>query len=362
MRIIQKDLKHGSIKLITNSLDDLWALYNILEKGDLVHARTTREVKTDGVGRPSSKRLPVSMWLSVEKVHFDREMSRLRIHGKVKEAPEDLNIQGTYHTLSIRPDDQLIIAKDHWYDYQLERLEKAQIEEEPIIVLAIDSDESCIATIRTYGVDVNVEIRSRLPGKREHQKREEALEKYYSEVSKALERTLSGKTGRIIIVGPAFTKEGIWRHLKNSHPETAKRVVSVKSVSSGGLSGVYEAVRCGLVGSIAKHARVARETAVVEEVLARLGGSRGDVSYGTSEVENDATSGAIEILLVSLQKLRDANDEERTRIEQVMRTVESRNGKVNLISSEHEGGKKLDSIGGMAALLRYSKHRSEVER
>jgi len=359
LRIVQKDLKHGSIKIVTNSLDDLWALYNVLEKGDLVHARTTREVKTDGIGRPSSKRLSVSMWLQVEKVHFDSEMSRLRIHGKVKEAPEDFNIQGTYHTISLRPDDQLTIAKNYWYDYQLERLEKAQIEEEPIIVLAIDSDESCISTVRTYGVDVKVEIKSRLPGKREHQKREEALEKYYSEVSKALQRTLAGNPGRVIIAGPAFAKEGLSKYMKNNFSETAKHIIAVKSVSSGGLSGVYEAVRCGLVGSIAKHARLARETAAVEEVLARLGASRGDVSYGLQEVQSDATSGAVETLLVSLQKLRDANEEERRQIEDIMRVVESTNGKVNLVSAEHEGGRKLISVGGIAALLRYSKHRSQ---
>jgi protein pelota len=277
----------------------------------------------------------------------------------VREAPEDLNIQGTYHTIGIQPDDQLTISKGHWYDYQTERLEKAQIEEEPIIVLAIDSDESCIATVRTYGVDVKVEIRSRLPGKLESQKREEALQRYYTEVSKALERTLSGKTSRIVIVGPAFAKEGLWKHLRNDFAETAKRVVSVKSVSSGGLSGVYEAVRCGLIGSVAKHARVARETATVEELLARLGASRGDVSYGISEVENDAASGAVEALLVSHSRLRDATEEERKKLEGIMRTVESRNGRVNLISSEHEAGKKLISIGGVAALLRYSKHRSQ---
>jgi protein pelota len=356
LRIVQKDLKHGSIKLVTNSLDDLWALYNVIEKGDLVHARTTREVKTEGVGRPSSKRMAVSMWLLAEKVLFDKEMSRLRIHGKVKEAPEDLNIQGTYHTISVQPDDQLTIAKGHWYDYQLERLERAQTGEDPIIVVAIDSDESCIAAVRTYGIDVKVEIRSRLPGKRESQKREEALERYFTEVCKALERTITGKTGTIVIVGPSLTKEGLFKYLKNDFPNTAERVVSVKSVSSGGVSGVYEALRCGLIGSIAKHARIAKETEVVEEVFARLGASRGDVSYGFSEVESDASSGAVETLLISHQTLRDEDEEGRKRIEQIMRNVESRNGRVHLISAEHEGGKKLVSIGGMAALLRYSKH------
>ena len=36
-----------------------------------------------------------------------------------------------------------------------------------------------------------------------------------------------------------------------------------------------------------------------------------------------------------------------------MRTVESMQGKVHIISSEHDGGKKLDGLGGLGALLRY---------
>ena len=40
-------------------------------------------------------------------------------------------------------------------------------------------------------------------------------------------------------------------------------------------------------------------------------------------------------------------------IERLMRTVESMNGSIHIISSEHEGGKKLDGLGGIGALLRY---------
>jgi protein pelota len=36
--------------------------------------------------------------------------------------------------------------------------------------------------------------------------------------------------------------------------------------------------------------------------------------------------------------------------------VENMGGSVTIINSEHEGGKKLKSLGGVAALLRYSRH------
>ena len=41
------------------------------------------------------------------------------------------------------------------------------------------------------------------------------------------------------------------------------------------------------------------------------------------------------------------------KIDFLMKKVEEMRGKVYLISSEHEGGKKLDGLGGVAGLLRY---------
>jgi protein pelota len=40
-------------------------------------------------------------------------------------------------------------------------------------------------------------------------------------------------------------------------------------------------------------------------------------------------------------------------IERLMDQVENMGGKVMIISSEHDGGKQLISLGGIAALLRY---------
>lgn len=356
LKIIRKDLKHGSIKASIDNLDDLWTIYNVVEKNDLAYAKTTREVKMEGIGRPSSRRVPVSLGLKVEKVYFDREISRLRVHGIVVEGPEELNIQGTHHTINLAVNDALTIVKEHWYKHQLDRMEKAIFEEEPAIILSIDSDECCIAILRAYGPDVKAEINSRLPGKLEHQKREEALKKYFNDVSKILEGINKNAGYRTIVVGPGFAKDNFMKFLKSNSPELAAKVVAVKTVTSGGVAGVYESMRSGIVSKVMKDARASREVVLVEEVLARLGATRGDVVFGLSQTEEDASAGAVETLLVCDTKLREAEEEERRRIEEIIRTVEKKAGRIFIVSSEHEGGKKLASLGGIAATLRYSRH------
>jgi len=356
LKIIRKDLKHGSIKASIDNLDDLWTIYNVVEKNDLVYAKTTREVKMEGIGRPSSRRVPISLGLKVEKVYFDREINRLRVHGIVVEGPEELNIQGTHHTINLAVNDALTIVKEHWYKHQLDRMEKAVSEEEPAIVLSIDSDECCIAVLRAYGLDIKAEINSRLPGKLEHQKREEALKKYFNDVSRTLDNIAKDAGYKTVIVGPGFAKENFMKFLKNNSPEVASKVVAVKTVTSGGVAGVYESMRSGIVGKVMKDARASKEIMLVEEVLARLGATRGDVVFGLSQTEEDANAGAVETLLVCDKKLREAEEDERRRVEEIMRTVDKKAGRILIVSSEHEGGKKLASLGGIAATLRYSRH------
>ncbi|MDP6600013.1 MAG: mRNA surveillance protein Pelota, partial [Candidatus Woesearchaeota archaeon] len=52
-----------------------------------------------------------------------------------------------------------------------------------------------------------------------------------------------------------------------------------------------------------------------------------------------------------IQKRRNENKYEE--IEETMRTVDSTKGDILIIRSEHEAGKKLDGLGGIAAILRF---------
>ena len=102
-----------------------------------------------------------------------------------------------------------------------------------------------------------------------------------------------------------------------------------------------------------ENVRVTEEMKAVEELLARLGKGKCDATYGLSEVEKAVTYGAVEKLLVADSALRETTDENRRVLEEIMKNVEDARGTIMVISTEHEAGTKLLSLGGIAALLRF---------
>jgi len=96
-----------------------------------------------------------------------------------------------------------------------------------------------------------------------------------------------------------------------------------------------------------------QEIALVEEFLAALASGRRSTAYGIDDVDAASKFGAVERLMVVDRKLREVDEEERLRLDSVIRAVEGKRGKITIISSEHEGGEKIMSFGGIAAMLRF---------
>ncbi len=356
LKILTKNFKKGIVKIVPKTLDDLWHLYNIIYKDDLVYARTTRETKTDAeYSRPQKgKRVSVFLGIRVEEVVWDRSLNRLRVHGKIHEAPEDIAGRGAHHTLNVAVNRPITIVKHKWLKHQIDRLERAtRYEAPPIVVVSIDSEEYCIAMIRQYGLDVRVEGRARLPGKLEAEKRVKALQRYFRKVLNALREVWLSSRCSIVIIGVGFVKNQFAKYVKSEASDVAQSVVDVKGVNSSGVAGIKEALRSGVLDKTLKHVRIAEEAKVVEEVLARLGEEKGDVTYGLEQVEKADLFGAIETLLVADFTVRDASDEKRLSLEKLMKEVEEKGGKIVVVSVEHEAGQKLLALGGVAALLRF---------
>ena len=85
LRIVEINQKKGFAKVVPETFDDFWHLYNVIYKGDQVYARTTREIKTDEKYARSSRgeRVPVFLGVNVEDVNWDKFLGRLRVHGTI---------------------------------------------------------------------------------------------------------------------------------------------------------------------------------------------------------------------------------------------------------------------------------------
>ncbi|MBE0512232.1 mRNA surveillance protein pelota [Candidatus Bathyarchaeota archaeon] len=350
------NLKKGVAKVLPESLDDLWHLYNIILEKDEVHARTTREVKVeDQYARPKrGKRVPVLLGVKVEKMFWDKILNRLRIHGIVCEAPEKINIKGSHHTIDVTVNKPITIVKTEWSKHQVDRLKRAsRVTAAPLIIMSIDDEEYCVAVLRQYGVDVKAEEKTRLPGKLEAEKRTGAMREFFKMALKFLREAWISLRSPIVIIGPGFVKNDFFKYVKREALDAADAVIDVKGVNSAGVAGIHEALRSGVFTKALKHVRIAEETKVMEEVLARLGKGRGDITYGFIEVEKASAYGAVEKLLVADTTLRETPDEKRKALEKIMKEVEEKGGQIMVISTEHEAGTELLSLGGVAALLRF---------
>lgn len=356
MKILEMNIKKGIVKVLPESLDDLWHLYNIIYPKDRIYARTTRQVKIEEeYMRPQkARRVSVFLGIIVEKVEWDRSLNRLRIHGVIFDVPEKVGGRGSHHTINVVVHKPLTIVKSKLLAHEVERLRRArEAHGLPILIVGVDDEGYCLAEFRQFGVDVLVEEHVRLPSKLEAEGRAGAVRELFRTAGSALKRVWMDLRCPIVVVGVGFLKNGFIRFLGREFPDVAGAVVDVKGVNSSGVAGVHEALRSGVLTRALRHVRVVEESRVVEEVLSRLGRGDGRVAYGVDDVRRACEFGAVELLVLVDGFLRGASDEQRVALEGLMRLVERKGGSVMVVSGEHEAGKKLLGLGGIAALLRF---------
>jgi protein pelota len=354
VKITEKNLQKGFVKVVPDSLDDLWHLYNVIYKGDEVYAYTSRVIKSEQeYSRPKSgERVSAFLGVTVESVSWDKFLGKLRVHGVICHAP-DIIPTSAHHTLNISLNQPVTIVKKNWPKHTLDRLKRASETEKPLLIIAIDDEGFAIAETKQYGVEIKVEERMKLPGKLEAEKRSAAMKAYFSRALNSLNQLWASKHSPVVIVGVGFVKADFARFLADEDCDMSKSVVDVKSVNNGGVGGIYEALRSGVLLKAAKHLRIVNETETMEEVMKRLGKGEGTITYGLEAVENAVKMGAVEKLVLADTMLRESQDEQRLHLEELMREVEQRRGSVSVVSTEHEAGAKLVALGGVAALLRF---------
>jgi len=342
MRLLHQDTRTGEIKFQIDNMDDLWHLYNIIDAGDLVMAVTFRreEQKSDKVRSERGEKRRVYLGIRVEKVEFHEFDSRLRVTGVIEQGPQDI---GSYHTLNLEEGDPISVFKQNWRPATLDRVRQAvEDSKRPTIVfVALEYDEATIAVLRQYGIQNVATIYGPSSGKMYEQKPDSS---YYDEIIEKLKQIAAGGVP-VIILGPGFAKETLLSDGKVKAPEIFKKVF-IYHTGQAGMAGIHELMKQGIGAEVLEGSRVAQETNVVEKVLEEIA-KGGPVTYGPGEVRQAVEAGAVDLLLVLESILREKS------IDRLLKSVEDSRGKIMVVSEHHEAGKKLEALGGIAALLRF---------
>ena len=343
MKIIRLEKREAVIEVVPDSLDDLWHLERIIEKGDLVSGQSTRKIKgEEGV---KAEKLKVWVELEAEKVEFHKPSGQLRVSGKMKAMkPLEFFEADAFHSIEVEARKKIKIQKKKLLQYQIDRIHKAVKESKKprALLIALDDESAVIAELRAYGFEVRATISAERHGKQFKQEKTKE-NKYFNQL---FEKIKECNIKTVIIAGPGFTKNDFKNFLEEKNFEGN---AIFEAISSSGEAGLNELVKRGVIEKVIEDNLVAEESMLVEKLFEEIAKGSELIAYGEEEVEKAVQRISVQRLLVSDRRFF----EKREKLEEMMEMVEKGGGIISIISSEHDAGKRLEGIGGIAAFLRF---------
>ena len=345
MKILSFDKKRAKIRI--TSPEDLWYLSQIIEQGDSISGKTLRKVT---IGSEEEKTVHVMrpVFLKIETEKIELTPTAIRISGKIIDCPNDIT-KASYHTFNVEQDSEIIIEKEEWLSFYKKQLDDAATASHiPVIVCVFDRDEAIIAISKPYGYETLMKLKGD-PEKKE--KRALIKATLYQDIIKALQNyNLRYKPKHIILASPAFYKEDLLEGIKD---KDLKKMIIAATCSSAHENALDEVLKRPETKSALQNVRIAQETEKIEKLLAAIS-KDGLVVYGKKETMKAADASAVEELLITDACIRDYKEKARFKeVNDLFRQVERSKGGIFVMSTENDAGKKLQGLGGIAAMLRY---------
>jgi protein pelota len=340
--------KHGFCSLTIESAEDLWTLRRLIAKGDVLVTRSSRVVKKeDEFSRPDKgERVKVTLALSVDEVHLDSSIERIRARGTIVEASDESVPKAGSHSITLSPGHSLTIRKREWTPLDTHLVRPPRRLTSRFVLVAVDRREAGLGTLSGSHLSFVTTIESGLGGKMGD---EQSPKPYISNVADAVAQIFH-EGDHVVVAGPGNFKNAIANQIK----EKLKAVpVSVlEGLDLTGTDGVRALIKVQSFESLAKDSLVVEMQRLVAEVVRRISTGDAKVAYTLPRVKAAAASGAVEACAVSDDVFASGVDEGE--LVDTLNTIEGKGGSVYLADSSMEFGKQVSSFGGIVALLRYA--------
>ncbi|OAX81105.1 mRNA surveillance protein pelota [Emergomyces africanus] len=396
MRLIKQNIERdgsGFVTLYPEEPEDMWHCYNLIRPDDLLKASAIRRVTTTATtGTTSSSRVHMTLQIRVKSLDFDPQSSQLHVSGRVV-AENPYTKIGQHHTLDLELQRNFTLEKQvessseagGWDSVAVEMLKEAVDEggnrRAEAVAVVMQEGLAHICFIGQFQTVLKQKVELAIPRKRQggtdHDK---ALTKFYqntldtllrlldvnsaSRPSQSASSTSNVSTKPILLASPGFTAAGFQKHIQSAANTSApglkallQNIVVVHS-SSGHMHSLAEVLQSPSVQALLSNTKYAKETSLMDKFFSELRKETNKAIYGPREVESAVEKGAVGrgggVLIISNRLFRAQNVSERHRwVSLVDRVRDVHGGEVRVLSSDHESGRRLDGLGGIAALLTF---------
>jgi protein pelota len=348
-----------------------WHAYNLIRPTDLLRASAMRRVTTESAtGATSSVRVHTTLTIRVRSLDFDPQAGQLHVSGQIAEENKYTKL-GQFHTLDLELNRNFQLEKaDGWDSVALDMLKEAVDPEKGADAVAVVMQEGLanICFVTSYQTILKSRIEAPIPRKRAGRAsdHDNGLKQFFQKTLETLLRQIDLSDSKpILIASPGFTATSFLKYINETAVTTAnKELIAAKSnflvvhSSSGHVHALNEVLKSPEVLVRLKDTKYAKETKVMDDFFDLLRKDDGRAWYGPKEVEKAVEKGAVGrgggVLLISNDLFRSQEIETRRRwVRLVDRVKDEEGGDVRVLISEHESGRRLEGLGGIAAILTF---------
>lgn len=356
----------GTIKIVPEEPDDLWLLYNLISKGDVIVADTSR--------KSPQGRVKLRLEIKITAVDYDKVGSVIRVAGKNLVANQQVAV-GAFHTVEIERNKPFDLTKKVWDRDAIEDLRAySQSAEADLAILQIQDGSADLYLIgrmaTTHCAHVEGASATNLKNNGNNNKGGESKSrptKLFENVFKAFVKHVNFKTVRLVVIASSVGSEFRQYLLAESRKqklaqveENNWRLVVVKTSGKASLKAVLQEAE---VVNLIRDTNGAVEIRAWKELCDMLDNDSSRACYGPKTVEKANELMAIETLYLSDELYRSAEHETRQRYVDLVKSVKKAGGKALVYSSNHVMGDQLRQLTGIAAVLRFpiASHLDEEE-
>lgn len=310
----------------------------------------------------------MTLTIRVTKLDFDPQAAQLHVSGRVAEENKYVKLGG-FHTLDLELQRNFTLEKaEGWDSVALDLLKEAVNQDAKAQLWAVVMQEGLanICLITDHQTILRQRVEVNLPKKRagstDHDKQ---LQKFYQTTFDSLLRQLDLTNPKpLLLASPGFTASSFQQFLKtqvasggNKQLQQLVQKITVAHSASGHLHSLAEVLSSPAVTSKLSDTKFARETQLMDRFFELVRKDDARAWYGPRECELAVERGAVGkgggVLLISNSLFRSQNIQTRKRWVGLVDEVKEQGGEVRVMSSMHESGKRLEGLGGIAAILTY---------
>ncbi|KAL1981457.1 hypothetical protein VTN96DRAFT_2629 [Rasamsonia emersonii] len=391
MRLIKSSIERngsGAVTLCPEEPEDMWHAYNLIRPGDLLRASAVRKVTTtQDSGTTTSTRVHLMLQIRVKSLDFDPQSSQLHVSGQIMNETQHTRV-GQHHTLDLELHRNFTLEKEvgaegeglGWDSVAIDMLKDAVDEggkrRAEAVAVVMQEGLAHICFITQFQTILKQKVEMSIPRKRQGgSDHDKGMAKFFQVTLDTLLRQMEFNASStastsnepvrpILLASPGFVAAGFQKHIQSAAstnmPALKRLLPSIVVVhsASGHLHALSEVLQSPSVKTLLADTKYARETKLMDDFMEHLRKETNKATYGPREVEKAVDQGAVGrgggVLIISNRLFRAQDVAERKRwVALVDRVRDVEGGEVRVLSSDHESGKRLDGLGGVAALLTF---------